>query len=82
MSRKPSSYIVPRDPAARRKPTVRPNQTMDHYRALHGPHIRQYYSVGDPIRDREATFNRLKIFITALAIIGGMILVFVIAKKG
>lgn len=63
-----------------RKP-LRKVQSMDTYRALQGPKIRQYYSTGDPIRDKQATSNVMKFFLVLLGLIFAIVFIVLVVKK-
>lgn len=62
------------------KPAIRPKHSFHLYRGLHGPRIRRYHCVGDPIRDRDAETNLLRIFLV-IGLIGGAIFLIMMFMK-
>lgn len=60
--------------------SVRPRTSLTQYRVLHGPMIRKYYSIGDPVRDRSASTNVLKLTLI-IVLIGGLVLLVALAVK-
>ena len=60
---------------------VRPRTSLTQYRVLHGPMIRRYYSIGDPLRDRTAAANLAKLFLIFLMVGGLLALVILVVKR-
>jgi hypothetical protein len=56
-------------PGETNRPSIRPRSSMTQYRVLHGPKIRRYYSIGDPVKDQTAPINLLRL----LLVIGGLL---------
>lgn len=63
-----------------RKP-LREVQKMEHYRVMQGPRIRKYFSTGDPVRDRQASGNQLKLLLVLGGIAAAMVLIHLVLRK-
>ena len=61
--------------------SVRPRTSLTQYRVLHGPMIRKYYSIGDPVRDRSATTNLAKLFFVILLAAGLLVLIILAVQR-
>ena len=55
---------------------------MEIYRSLHSTRVRQYSSIGDPVRDREAVSNRWRFVVLVSIFVVGAILLVLLIKRG
>ena len=63
--------------------SVHPRTSLTQYRVLHGPEIRRYYSIGDPVQDRSAGLNLFKLILILLLVAGVVfLLIMAILRAG
>lgn len=72
--------IRPRDLGSHRKPLTKA-RSFDVYRVVHEDKIRQYFTIGDPLQDREARGNRWRLMAIVAVILSALLLVAILIGR-